>query len=110
VADAWNGSNWTSQAVPLPSDNNGGQLSSVSCTSAADCTAVGNYNQSTGGEVTLAEHWAGTAWTIEPTPNAATAIASYLTGVSCTAAAGCTAVGQYQNTSNMRVTLAEHYS
>ena len=110
VADEWNGSSWTSQAVPLPSGNNGGQLSSVSCTSAADCTAVGNYNPSTGGEMTLAEHWDGTAWTIERTPNPAGAIGSYLTGVSCPAAAACTAVGQYQNTSNMRVTLAEHYS
>jgi hypothetical protein len=110
VADEWNGTTWTSQVVPLPAQNNGGELSSVSCTSAADCTAVGHYTEPSGPDVTLAEHWDGAAWTIEPTPNPATAIGSYLTGVSCPAPMACTAVGQYQNTSNMQATLVERYS
>jgi hypothetical protein len=110
VADSWTGTAWTAQAVPLPAANNGGQLSSVSCISATDCVAVGYWIESTGPHLTLAEHWDGTAWTIEPTPNPSAAVVSYLSGVSCTAPTSCTAVGYYQNQSNLNVTLAEQYS
>jgi hypothetical protein len=60
--------------------------------------------------VTLAEHWDGATWAIEPTPNPTGAVGSYLTGVSCTASTTCTAVGQYQNGSNVELTLVERYS
>jgi hypothetical protein len=110
VADSWNGSAWTQQSVPLPAGNNGGQLSSVSCTSATDCTAVGYWTANTGPALTLGEHWDGTAWTIETTPNPNNPVNTYLSGVSCTAATACTAVGYYQNQSNRDVALVERYS
>ena len=84
----------------------GGQLESVSCSSASACTAVGNDRNPVGITVTLAERWNGTAWQRQHTPNPAEdtsgSIDPNLAGVSCPAANFCEAVGSYQlgNVSN----------
>ena len=69
-AERWNGTSWTVQSVPNPTGTSarGALLSTVSCTSATACTAVGSYNTSTSTTNTLAERWNGTTWTIQPTP------------------------------------------
>ena len=56
-------------AHPQPAGRATAILAGVSCTSATACTAVGNYRNSAGKLVTLAERWNGTSWTIQPTPN-----------------------------------------
>src|ERR1700728_3492474 len=76
---------WTIQATPTPTDGGNGQLLAVSCTSAASCTAVGNYT-SDSGPVTLAEYWDGSTWTVQSTPNPSGADFNILFGVSCTSA------------------------
>jgi hypothetical protein len=46
-------------------------LSSVSCTAANDCIAVGAVQEMRSGSFQffpLAEHWNGSAWTVLPTP------------------------------------------
>jgi hypothetical protein len=48
--------------------------------SAASCTAVGEYFAGGGTELTLAEHWHGSAWVIQSTPNPAGATLSLLRG------------------------------
>jgi hypothetical protein len=53
--EVWNGSTWTAQAQANASDS----LSSVSCTAADACTAVGW----TAGPTPGVEQWNGTAWT-----------------------------------------------
>ena len=61
-----------------------------------------------GGTVlTLAAAWNGTVWKVQPTPNPAGGMGSYLDGVSCTSATACTAVGDYAGTG---VTLAERWN
>ena len=67
--EAWNGTTWRIQAVPLPHGAPGGILTAVSCTSTSACTATGS-NFSTAGQ-TLAERWNGTRWRVQPTPNPA---------------------------------------
>jgi hypothetical protein len=67
-------------------------LNGVSCASAANCTAVGDYYRTAAGpQVTLVERWNGTAWRIEPSPG--TGRGSTLDSVSCPSATSCTAVG-----------------
>jgi hypothetical protein len=67
-------------------------LNGVSCVSAADCTAVGEYYRTAAGpQPTLIERWNGTAWRVEPSPS--TGRFSTLDSVSCPSAASCTAVG-----------------
>ena len=77
----------------------GGQLESVSCSSAGACTAVGTDRNTAGIGVTLAERWNGKTWQRQHTPNPAEDTAASVTpdlhGVSCPAAGFCAAVGSY---------------
>jgi hypothetical protein len=60
--------------------------------------------------VTLAETWNGKTWAIEPTPDPTRAQYSGLGGVSCTSAEACTAVGDYDDSADIEVTLAEAWN
>ena len=110
LAERWNGTSWATQTTPNPSGAQYSGLSGVSCTTASACTAIGNYTNSATTEVTLAEHWNGTSWATQATPNPSGAFSSALSEVSCTAASACTAVGYYQISVNTDVTLAERYT
>jgi hypothetical protein len=110
LAERWNGSSWAIQPTPNPTGATQSLLSGVSCTAATACTAVGDYLNSSGAFVTLAERWNGSSWAIQPTPNPAGATSDALSGVSCSAAGACTAVGDYVNSSGTPLTLAERYS
>ena len=93
LAEVWNGSSWSLQSVPSPTGAKGIVLSGVSCASSSACTAVGNYNNSSGIQVTLAEVWNGSSWSVQATPNPTGVTSSVLSGVSCTSSSACTAVG-----------------
>jgi len=86
LAELWNGKSWA--VLPLASVPGAqvGALRSVSCTSAAACTAVGSYASSSSSG-TVAERWNGTRWAVQVTPPA---LALY--GVSC-AGTACAAAG-----------------
>jgi hypothetical protein len=69
--------------------------------------AVGNY-----GRGTLVESWDGTAWSVDPSPTPGTY--GGLSGVSCSSARSCTAVGNYSHgtgsgTSGLSLPLAESW-
>jgi hypothetical protein len=110
LSERWNGSTWAVRATPNPSGAVASSLSGVSCTAATACSAAGFYINGSGTELTLAESWNGTSWAIQPTPNPAGATSSALSGLSCTAAAACTAVGDYRNVAGTNVTLAEAWN
>ena len=84
----------------------------ISCSSSTECTAVGFYKNSSDTDVTLAERWNGTEWSVQSTPNPAGATASYFHGVSCWSATACTAVGFYKTTSSQGnwLPLAERWN
>ena len=64
----------------------------MSCTSATNCMAVGDYtDQAVDADTTVAEQWNGTTWTVLTTPSPATF--STLGSVSCPSAGHCIAVG-----------------
>lgn len=86
LAELWNGKSWA--VLPLASVPGAqvGALRSVSCTSAAACTAVGSYASSSSSG-TVAERWNGARWAVQVTPPA---LALY--GVSC-AGTACAAAG-----------------
>ena len=111
LAERWNGTSWKVQSTPNPPGGQHNSLQGISCTSATACTAVGNYFNSAGKLVTLAERWNGTAWTVQGTPNPSGAGGSYLEGVSCTSATACTAVGYSDQDLRLPpVTLAERWN
>ena len=113
LAERWDGTAWTVQSTPNPTGAGGSSpsLQDVSCTSATACTAVGDFYNSSGTAVTLAERWNGTSWKIQSTPNPTGAGGSHLKDVSCTTATACTAVGSsYNNSTGKLVTLAERWN
>jgi hypothetical protein len=109
-SETWNGTQWTVQSVPSPS-NAQNDLNSVSCTSPTACTAVGGYGLN-GDEVPLTEFWNGTRWTIQPNPTPpATNNITALFGTSCPAKNICIAVGYSQNAStNFESPLVETWN
>lgn len=90
LAEGWNGSAWTKLGNPSPAGGSDIYLLGVSCTSAVQCSAVGNYFDGTATQP-LAESWDGSSWTFQPTPSSGSV--RVLSGISCTSAANCEAVG-----------------
>ena len=107
LVQRWNGSGWAIQRTPTPAAAAAVQLAGVSCASARSCTAVGYFTIITGIDVLLAERWNGTGWTIQRTRYPAGARYVQLAGVSCATPRFCTAVGLFNNTPGIDVTLAE---
>jgi hypothetical protein len=109
LAEYWDGSTWTVQAMPRPSGANYVYPTALSCGSASSCTAVGYYRFGTNGEALLAEHWNGSKWSVQtvPSPSGTSII---LNAVSCPSADSCTAVGDYGNfTASIGNTFAEYW-
>src|SRR5215469_2100 len=103
---------WTIQHT-LNATVRGGQIQSVSCSSSVACTAVGSAVGRSGINVTLAERWNGTSWSLQRAANLASeTVPGYspeLFGVSCPTARFCEGVGSYQlNPSG--VSLAERWN
>jgi hypothetical protein len=90
LAEGWNGSSWTFQAVNPPSGAHGIFLNGVSCPSASQCFAVGSYADSGGVERPLFESWDGTSWQQQPAFEGRNI---GLNAVSCPATNACLAVG-----------------
>ena len=96
--------------APLPANadtTQGVDLSSVSCASAGDCSAVGSYNDSVGsdGQGLLLTETSGTWQTGIQVPlpaNANTTPMVDLSSVSCASAGDCSAVGSYYDSVGLR--------
>jgi hypothetical protein len=100
---------WTIQPSPNPIAVKTDTLLGVSCSSPTDCMAVG-YDQ---GSVSvssgpLVEHWDGNSWSIQQVPNPG-GWQPTLSGVSCTSASFCMAVGQWIDSAGRTEALAERW-
>jgi hypothetical protein len=94
LAERWDGSRWSIQRIPDQPGVPGSFLNGVSCSSATDCMAVGDYGDpgNHGPPSVLVEHWDGSRWSVQ-TSRSAGGIDGFLGGVSCTSRNACTAVG-----------------
>jgi hypothetical protein len=111
LADVWNGTAWSLQEPPNPAGAKATGLSKVSCASSTECIAVGEYENSSGTHVVLAEKWNGTSWTLqEPAIPAGAAKGSLLASVSCTSSTSCVAAGYYTNSSGLWMLLIEKWN
>ena len=91
-ADLWNGSRWT--AGRAAAAGSGGGFAAVSCSSARNCYAVGEYTpKGSNASVPLIEHWNGATWSTQNAPVPSGTTFGELTAVSCPSAAFCVAVG-----------------
>jgi probable HAF family extracellular repeat protein len=116
LAERWDGNSWGIVASPNPASMNN-VLNAVTCISASDCWAVGDYYNA-GGSLsfykTLTEHWDGVSWSIATSANTpSTAYGNtynFLQGITCTSRSNCWAVGYYiANSNSTNQTLIEHW-
>src|SRR5689334_10210569 len=68
LIEHWNGKAWKVFPSANPGDSNGTQLSGVAATSSSNAWAVGDYFNGASDQ-TLIEHWNGTAWKVQPSPD-----------------------------------------
>jgi subtilisin family serine protease len=94
-------SEWQTQ-VPAETGQPMHGLRDVSCVSATDCTAVGWFwNISASEQGPLAEHWNGKDWSLQSIPYpAGKSHATESSGISCSSASWCVAVGTYLEAGN----------
>jgi hypothetical protein len=112
LAQHWDGATWSIVASPNADINAWNALYSVACSSSSNCWSVGlHYSRTTGGYVTLIEHWNGSAWEIVDSPSPATSY-NPLFGVVCPSPTSCWAAGSQSPAPGIgyEQTLIEHYT
>jgi hypothetical protein len=94
VAEVWNGTSWTQQAVPVPyKASTNTVLQGVSCSSPDFCEAAGSYQNEYTDVVGFADIWNGTSWRVQAVPSPSGSYSEQLDAVSCPSATFCQAVG-----------------
>src|SRR5207248_2575699 len=101
---------WSIVSSPNASATQENQLYAVTCTSASDCWAVGDYLTDNFDYQTLIAHWNGAAWSFVTSPNTSATQDNRLCGVTCTSASDCWAVGYWGTTDNIFHTFAAHWN
>ena len=106
LVEQLSGFTWTVSAVALPAGGSNPSLNAVSCPTASTCVAVGAYSNGSQA-VPLAEKWNGTTWAAHAPPAPSGSASSKLSGITCTSASSCVAVGSWFDSSSDSSTLAE---
>ncbi len=88
--DRWNGVRWSPEQAPQFLST----LVAVSCPSRFSCVAVGSSGQGSGLVEPLLEHWDGSHWSVQTTPQLG---GGFFTAVSCGSTRSCIAVGRYRD-------------
>jgi hypothetical protein len=111
IALHWNGSAWAIQPTQTPLGTTISGFHAVACPTAKSCFAVGEYATTAApGFKTLVEHWNGTKWGIQPSPNPSTAFSATLHGVSCPLSQSCFAVGSWVRSPSRTKALVAHWN
>jgi len=97
LIERWNGATWSPQPIP-DTGNDADELLGVTCPVSSSCTAVGFAYTTSGEPRPLAEHWDGTSWAVQPTPDPRATDYQYgdgseLIGISCPTTSFCFATG-----------------
>jgi hypothetical protein len=93
VIEKWNGTKWAKQSAAVPTGFVGTLLTSVSCSSATFCEAVGYGTAATHLDSPFAEVWNGASWALQAVPSPSGAASTALIGVSCSSSTSCVAAG-----------------
>ena len=96
LIDHWDGKSWSGSSAPSPAGSMWAVMDSVTCLSATDCLALGDYDRSaTGSGYFFGERFNGTSWAVFPVANSmqfnmGDESALYL---SCASSSACLATG-----------------
>jgi hypothetical protein len=104
--EQWNGTSWTTVVSPDQSGTN--FLQGITCTSASNCWAVGDYVL-TNHYQTLIQRWNGTTWSRVSSPNTSTTQSNNLYSVACASDSQCWSVGNYLDSALNTHPLAEQW-
>jgi hypothetical protein len=109
MAERWNGSRWSTIAMPKPAGTGYVAPGDVVCPADQECVAVGvGYPRTGSGYFAIADYWNGSRWTTARAADPGSS--SLVTAVSCPSARNCYAVGQYTPMGNVEWTpLIEHW-
>ncbi len=111
IAERWNGKSWYMLAVAQHAPGViGDALRAVSCTSSTWCVAVGDAIKPPSMTVPLAESWNGKVWTLQKALNPSSTNSTLLSGVSCTSATNCVAVGNGTSSVSAGQSIAERWN
>ena len=95
LVERLSGSEWTIQTSVNPSESEASVLHGVSCASSSSCVAVGDYVTPGFTNVTLAERWKESSWSLEITVDPTESTFSALWSVACASTTECIAPGYY---------------
>ena len=107
LVEHWNGSAWGFLTGANPSIATDASLTGVSCPNLKGCFAVGSYSTASSTN-TLVEHWNGSEWGIQASPNPPGGAAN-LRSIACPSPKSCFAVGATATGSGIRA-FAEHWN
>ena len=114
LAEAWDGTAWTVQAVPSPANAAAVSLTAISCATAVACSATGGFAVSSANGSGPQQDWAANlatgVWVAKTIPALAGTGFDQLQSVSCSAISACTAVGSFENSKGQGVALAERWN
>ena len=108
LAEQYNGTGWNIVSSPNTSTSQNNGLTRVTCVTASDCWAVGDYYTGSYWQ-TLIEQWNGTSWSIVSSPDTSTTQTNVLDGVTCVSSSDCWAVG-HSNNGSLNLTLVEQWN
>jgi hypothetical protein len=109
LAELWNGTEWKVQKTPNPAEDEFAGFSGVSCSSGAECEAVGRADIAKV-ETVFAERWNGTEWKLQAIPSPTGATRTLLGSVSCPSSSMCEATGDYNTSAGVDTALAERWN
>ena len=110
VIERWDGTSWAIVSSPNGSSGTAHHniLSGVTCVSASDCWAAGDYWNGTIRQTSI-DRWDGSSWAMVSSPNSTAPARNFLSGVTCVSASDCWAVGYYFPGTVVSQTLIEHW-
>lgn len=92
ISALWQGGKWQVKPMATRARVRYYFVKDVSCTSSTNCEAVGYDDPDSGAAVSLAEHWDGSSWQVQPSADASGGGGTFLNSVSCSVTS-CIAVG-----------------
>lgn len=107
LGEVWNGRAWSVQTIPTPAGSTNADLTGLSCVPSGTCEGVGVYETSSVSNLTFAEKFDGTAWSLQKTSNPSPNGVNDFLSVSCPTGADCRAVGYYKPSTAVFLPLAE---
>jgi sugar lactone lactonase YvrE len=97
------------QVTPAPSGAKSSQIAALSCVTAEECIAVGDYQDASTVEWALSLQQTESSWTALEMPVPSGAKSSRLTGTACSSGTDCIAVGSYLDSGDVRTMLTLHW-